>query len=754
MFWNKTAPLNSVLAPAFFPTPEVLLTKDGNVGAFFKVDGVDFETMSDEDRLDTAHQIQVSLRSASEQCRIYQWLSKRRGSAAPYHRSSELFTIDSWIGLLYEPMPLTPKWPRDISIKQSVLDCRVRQLNRHVTSVIGPLTEPLGITRLNIEGIFSLLRVLVGDESCTHHPRYSDQVDYWAGQHSVLRFGESLLVNRPIEVLCLTDPPRVTFPGIYNELLRLDGEFLICLEFRPLAAEKTVKQIRKAEKHFNGAKVIRDFASALVVAFSSEGTKAAGVTEDPSAAQTVKDLGKSLVSVNNAGQVFGDFSMTLQLRGNDRNHLQHLAAEAIQIVGNREGVLANQGANSLNAYLACIPGNGRYNMRQIPMSATNFADMSLVYLPGPGEQRNVHLRSEALCVLETTYRTAHHFNIHEGDLLGAMITGQMGSGKSLLTNLVVDSAARKYNPIVYVLDIGGSYQFMSESHGGSCLRLGTRKNDFRLNPFDVDKSNPDNRDFLSVFVTGLLQGAGIMPTPKQCRLIDRAILSAGRLGELDLPEELREGLYNWIGDGRFGWLFDNEQDTLSVSDFQVFDFQAVNPALLDPLFAYLFFRISQRVYEPQNTGRLKMLVGDEVWKLIQSPAVRNYFIEAGKTWRKHNGGIILTTQSALDLPDGMLERFNEICPTKILLSSPGSDRRFYARVFGLNHREVEIYASLQKKRQILVKTPSRSSLLNVFPTPEQLVHYSNDPNFNAIRSQYIAQYGREEGMRRLAAEAA
>lgn len=52
----------------------------------------------------------------------------------------------------------------------------------------------------------------------------------------------------------------------------------------------------------------------------------------------------------------------------------------------------------------------------------------------------------------------------------------------------------------------------------------------------------------------------------------------------------------------------------------------------------------------------------------------------------------------------MLDLVNEICPTKILLANPGADLAAYQRMFRLNEREGELFASLIPKRQFLVKT--------------------------------------------------
>ena len=54
----------------------------------------------------------------------------------------------------------------------------------------------------------------------------------------------------------------------------------------------------------------------------------------------------------------------------------------------------------------------------------------------------------------------------------------------------------------------------------------------------------------------------------------------------------------WIGEGEHGWLFDNEQDRLSLDSRVLgFDMTALleNPKLRTPTMMYLFHRIEQRL---------------------------------------------------------------------------------------------------------------------------------------------------------------
>lgn len=229
-----------------------------------------------------------------------------------------------------------------------------------------------------------------------------------------------------------------------------------------------------------------------------------------------------------------------------------------------------------------------------------------------------------------------------------------------------------------------------------------------------------------------------------------------RLGNLatGLPRHMAASLHPWVGKGQYGSIFDNAEDTLTFAEFQTFDFQGLDelyPQVLQPLLFYIFQRISQVVYDPSLAPIYKQLWADEVWRFLANETARTYLVSAGKTWRKHNGGIGLITQSAADLENaGILDLVNEICPTKILLANAGADHATYQRMFHLNEREVELFASLTPKRQFLVKTEHRSKVLNVNLDPRAYWQYTNSPYDNERRRAAIAAHGFEEGLEVLA----
>jgi type IV secretion system protein VirB4 len=368
-------------------------------------------------------------------------------------------------------------------------------------------------------------------------------------------------------------------------------------------------------------------------------------------------------------------------------------------------------------------------------------------------------------VLETNEATPYYFNLYEGDRLGALLFEAPGAGKSVLANLSIDHS-QKDAPRTFILDLGGSYRQITQKHGGSYLHMqfGEGRQTFRINPF-VLPGTPDNLQFLFTFVRLLLTNGGYAPSVDDDRELFEGIESLYVLPAeqrtlrnlvYGLPPHLTPALRPWIAGGQYGSVFDNPEDTLTFSHFQAFDFQGMDelyPQVLEPLLFYIFQRISQMVYDSALLSVSKQLWADEVWRFLANDTARQYLVAAGKTWRKHNGGIGLITQSAADLQNaGVLDLVNEICPTKILLANPGADLIAYQRMFRLNEREVELFSALISKRQFLLKTALRSKVLNVNLDPHAYWQYTNSPFDNQRRLQAIEQFGVDEGLKVLAAQ--
>jgi len=128
--------------------------------------------------------------------------------------------------------------------------------------------------------------------------------------------------------------------------------------------------------------------------------------------------------------------------------------------------------------------------------------------------------------------------------------------------------------------------------------------------------------------------------------------------------------------------------------FRTFNFHGWNdaPEVLEPLLFYVLHRASDEITDPEKLATFKIFLLDEAWLFIKNETIRNYVVQAQKTWRKHYAAMILATQSIKELEEsGMLAIVAESCPTKIFLANPEMNHEVYREAFHLNDTELGLY---------------------------------------------------------------
>ena len=217
--------------------------------------------------------------------------------------------------------------------------------------------------------------------------------------------------------------------------------------------------------------------------------------------------------------------------------------------------------------------------------------------------------------------------------------------------------------------------------------------------------------------------------------------------------ELKERLHRWTRGGQYGFLFDNVDDTLTFSRFQAFNFHGWDeaPEILEPLLFYVLHRATAEITDPNMLATFKVFLLDEAWLFLKNQTIRDYVVQAQKTWRKHNGAMILATQSLKEFEDsGLLPIVSESCPTKIFLANPEMDRDVYRDAFHLNDTELDLIAGLVPPGQMLIRKAqtSKKVQLNV----DSISHWmaTNNPRDNLKKRDYFLRFGIADGLRHLA----
>ena len=217
--------------------------------------------------------------------------------------------------------------------------------------------------------------------------------------------------------------------------------------------------------------------------------------------------------------------------------------------------------------------------------------------------------------------------------------------------------------------------------------------------------------------------------------------------------ELKDRLHKWTQDGQYGYLFDNVSDTLSsqdLSDVQLQRFRQHSRRARTVAVLHSSPRL-ERDRQLRTLGHLQDLFLDEAWLFIKNATIRNYVVEAQKTWRKHNAAMILATQSIKELEEsGMLEIVSESCPTKIFLANPDMNRELYRENFtstilssGSSRAFCPLDRCSSEKRKAQRKC---SSTWTPFPTGWR----PTTPKTTCVSASTSSVHGIPEGLRQLA----
>ena len=113
--------------------------------------------------------------------------------------------------------------------------------------------------------------------------------------------------------------------------------------------------------------------------------------------------------------------------------------------------------------------------------------------------------------------------------------------------------------------------------------------------------------------------------------------------------------------------------------------------------------------------------------------------------------MILATQSVVDLSEqGMVQIVADSVANQIFLANPRLDRRQYRDCFGLNETELDLVASLIPKKEMLIKRPGLSKVVELNVSAKDYWLYTNNSADNDIKRRAFEELGLERGLEYLA----
>lgn len=564
------------------------------------------------------------------------------------------------------------------------------------------------------------------------------------------------LDGEPVILYSLLSPPGQASANLLNDLYCLDATLTVSLEWRPLELDQARKRIRSARRHY--------FAKRYSLAAhmqEKEGTDTAMV--DSAAEVESERLGEALVELEADGIAYGEMALCIALHG-ELGEIERLDGDVRRIFSSHDAKVIREGYGQLPAWFCRWPAQPRKRqVRTLFGSACLAACLAPIFGPPVGYSTSRHLRRPALAVLETRWQTPFHYDLFDGDVGHTLVLGATGSGKSFLLNFLLVSALQ-YQPRVLILDLGGSYRWLTAFLGGSYLEMapsGALNPAFQLRPFSLPRTERSFQ-FLTGWVVRLLRLGGWTvegddTNEIRSRVQDLYLFSPDRrtLSALvrALPSKMWPAMSRWHGDGAWASYFDHSAAgaDLDLKDWQVIDLAgaAEHEDLCEAALFYLLERLRLQLEDPADIARVKLMVVDEAWRYLRDPAVVAYLAESAKTWRKRNAALVMATQSAADITGTAgAEPLLESMPTKIFLANPDLPTQA-GRMFQLNEGEFELVRELVPKRELYLRRPSLTGVLRLNVDPKSYWLYTSSPPDAERRSDFIQRYGLKQGIERL-----
>ncbi|HEX7693677.1 type IV secretion system protein VirB4 [Hephaestia caeni] len=518
---------------------------------------------------------------------------------------------------------------------------------------------------------------------------------------------EPRLGEQHLRTLTITGFPTETFPGLLDELNA--QAFAYRWSTRAIMLDKTdaTRLLSKIRRQWFAKR--KSVAAILKEVMTNE----AAVLTDSDAANKAMDADLALqeLGADYAGIAYVTATVTVW----DRDPA--LAAEKLRqvekVIQARDFTCMVESLNAVEAWLGSLPGQVYANVRQPPVSTLNLAHMIPLSAVWAGAERDDHFGQPPLFYARTEGSTPFRFSLHVGDVGHTLVVGPTGAGKSVLLALMALQFRRYENSQVFAFDFGGSIRAAATAMGGDWQDLGGALHDgdadsaVALQPLGrIDE--PGERAWAAEWLAAILANESVLVDPDAKEHLWSALTSLATapraertltgLAVLLQSQALKQALAPYCIGGPWGRLLDAENEFLGDASVQAFETEGlVGAASAAAVLSYLFHRIEHRL-----DGRPTLIIIDEGWLVLDSPAFAAQLREWLKTLRKKNASVIFATQSLADIETSAIApAIIESCPTRVFLPNERAGEPQIARVyerFGLNGRQIDILARATPKR--------------------------------------------------------
>lgn len=357
-------------------------------------------------------------------------------------------------------------------------------------------------------------------------------------------------------------------------------------------------------------------------------------------------------------------------------------------------------------------------------------------------------------------------------ILNSFTVGQTGAGKSMAKKHEIAQYRSLYDAKVVVIDPNGEYVLGCEAFGGEHMEL-SLDSGLILNPFDLrysgvtvgeefaQSSFRNKLDFLQGFFVAMLHGEvdgvkkaildrlfrftyqakGITTDPSTH---DRTAPTISDFAEVlsqvkqKNPEHQREleeialGIETYTQGAESG-LFDGQTNVDFGKDYVVIDTRMLSDNIRPQAFS-LITELCWREVLTTNPDRIKLLVVDEGWWMMQYPDTARFLAFVVRQARKFAAGLHIMTQNLEDFIGTAEGRaIVENCPMKWIMKHSSELRNDILEAFPLSENEQAVTANLTTGEALFLCNEERVPLqVEIFDFEMDL--FTTDPV--ALREKY------------------
>jgi len=502
------------------------------------------------------------------------------------------------------------------------------------------------------------------------------------------------------------------------------GNFLLMMRFKPLSNAQKDSMFRSKESGLNRQNY--DLMGMLSSNRQQVSELERRALMKPVIKKALDDLGEAEMIDDLWGR--GHASIVIW-----SNNLSSIRAQSVRMKRAADRVNLNtcwEGVGLPRAYKTLQIAGQPFTLRDIPITATQFAAASLLYAPSIGQKTVPDLdNEEAQYVFIGEDGTPFHYSPFVNERAVVIGVGPIRSGKSFTKNTLASHFA-KYGGFIQGIDLDQGLEPVAMSFGedGGIYRTEDHA-DAGFNPFaslqggDSDKIFINHLRSLMILMIASNDNEEMKTVTAEEQLsLDRAIVDTiridsrlHRLGTVvrHCVTSLQRKLSRWVyaidggDDGLYAQYFDSKEDAVGAVDKPVmaYNLKSIkdNHIVLPLVMAEIFFRTTRAFEDLSKTHIPKYLDIDEAHVMLGMDYTAEYLVRFVRTSGKYKAGIGLWSQNPAEF--GAIKGWSAIrsaASTFFFMSDPNMDEEQYKEVFKLTTGECDAIKNLKPKFEAFI----------------------------------------------------